>query len=192
LLPQATAKALPERPYFVVLGTIEGRKNHILLLNIWRRLVAQLGEDAPRLLVIGQRGWKAEQACQILDEDASLRAHVTEIGGCSDEELSAHLTGARALLFPSMVEGFGLPLVEALSLGVPVIGSDLPVFREIGQGVPAFLDPLDAVSWEKAVLDYARENSVHRAEQLSRLKTFHSPTWRDHFDLVQPWLETLM
>jgi len=181
----------PERPTFVVLGTIEGRKNHLLLLRIWSRLVAKLGDDAPRLLVIGQRGWEADDVFRILDEDRALRGHVIELNHCSDEETAQHLSSARALLFPSEAEGYGLPLVEALGLGVPVIASDLPVFREIGQGVPLLLDAADEASWEKAIVDFSQSTSAARDEQLRRLSGFRAPTWDDHFRIVEEWLATI-
>jgi glycosyltransferase involved in cell wall biosynthesis len=176
---------------FVALGTIEGRKNHLLLLDVWSRLIAKMAKKAPRLVIIGQRGWKAERAFEILDRDEDLRRHVVEVSDCSDRELAAHLANARALLFPSHAEGFGLPLVEALALGVPVIASDLPVFREIGQGVPTIIGSNDPEAWEAAILDYARPESAARAAQLGRLRQFRPFDWASHFRLVERWLETL-
>lgn len=180
-----------ERPTFVALGTIEGRKNHMLLLNIWSRLVARLGDQAPRLLVIGQRGWEAAEVFDVLDRDEALRGHVVELNHCSDAELAGYLASARALLFPSKAEGYGLPLIEALALGVPVIASDLPVFREIGQGFPLLLDPVDEGSWEAAILDFAQPKSAARAEQERRLEGFRAPTWSEHFRAVEEWLATI-
>jgi glycosyltransferase involved in cell wall biosynthesis len=178
------------RPTFVTIGTIEARKNHLLLLQLWSRLVKRFGADSPRLLVIGQRGWESEQAIDILDR-GELGDAVVEIGGCDDAELARHLRSARALLFPSLTEGFGMPLIEALESGVPVIASDLPVFREIGQGVPDFIDPLDGPAWERAILDYARDDSRARRDQLARLSSFTAPTWDDHFAKVESWLAGL-
>jgi glycosyltransferase involved in cell wall biosynthesis len=182
---------LPDRPTFVVLGTIEARKNHLLLLTIWSRLIARFGAGTPRLLIIGQRGWEAEQVNVILDRDETLRGHVTELSGCSDSELAGHLSTARALLFPSLAEGYGLPLIEALGLGVPVIASDLPVLREIGQNIPMFLSPVDERSWETTILDFADASSSARAAQLDRISTFRAPSWTDHFAAVEHWLLTL-
>lgn len=185
------AVGISERPTFVVLGTIEGRKNHLMLLQIWARLVRDYGMNAPRLLVIGQRGWECEQVFDLLDRSEALRGAVVEVGHCSDTELNGHLATARALLFPSLAEGYGLPLVEALSAGTPVIASDLPVFREIGQGVPDLLDPLDGPAWEKAILTYTGNDSAAREAQIVRLGGYRAPTWDEHFERVDAWVATL-
>ena len=190
-LPVPEQAPRPERPTFVILGTIEGRKNHVLLLDIWSRLIDRLGAKAPRLLIIGQRGWEAGTVFDRLEHDGKLRGHVTEVGRCTDAELAGHLASARALLFPSFVEGYGLPLVEALGIGVPVIASDLPVFREIGGDAPMYLDPRDQRSWEAAILDYAAADSSARAAQIDRMRGFRAPTWHDHFDKVEAWLSSL-
>ncbi len=181
----------PEKPTFVVLGTIEGRKNHLLLLHIWDRFVRAHGSRAPRLLVIGQRGWECEQALDLLDFSESLRDTVVEMGNCSDGELAQHLSGARALLFPTLAEGYGLPLIEALAAGTPVIASDLPVLREIGQAVPDFIDPLDGLAWQAAIEAYAQDGSAARTAQMARLTRYRAPTWDDHFASITSWLATL-
>lgn len=187
-LPPSASMALTDRPTFVTIGTIEARKNHLFLLQVWSRLVRQLGPAAPRLIVIGQRGWESEQAADLLDRSALLQDAVVEIRSCDDATLAAHLANARALLFPTLAEGYGLPLVEALSAGTPVIASDLPVFHEIGQAVPEYLDPLDGPAWQRTILAYAEKPSLSRQAQCERLKTFHAPTWQDHFAKVDSWL----
>jgi len=181
----------PERPTFVMLGTIEARKNHLLLLQIWARLARELGVEAPRLLIIGQRGWECEQVFDLLDRAEVLRESVVEVSHCTDVELAGHLRGARALLFPSLVEGYGLPLVEAFMAGTPVIASDLPVFHEIGQDIPDFIDPLDGPAWQAAILAYSKEPCAARSNQLERLSKFSAPNWKHHFATVNDWLTTL-
>lgn len=178
-------------PTFVTIGTIEGRKNHLLLLNVWLRLIDRLGSAAPRLVVIGQRGWEAQPVFDLLDNNEKLRGHVIELSHCSDEELAAQLTSARALLFPSFAEGYGLPIVEALAGEVPVIASDLRVFRELYGDIPIYLDPLDASAWEAAIIDYSSPTSADRTAQCKRIKGFRAPTWEEHFASVESWLRTL-
>ncbi len=180
-----------EPPTFVMLGTIEGRKNHALILRVWRRLIARLGEQTPRLVIIGQRGWQADDIFRQLDDDATLRPYVRELGRCDDAELQRWLGSARALLFPSFVEGQGLPLIEALTAGVPVIASDLAVFRETAGAIPDYLDPQDEAAWEAAVMDYAAQLSDARQRQLERMRDFTPPSWEAHFRTVERWLERL-
>jgi glycosyltransferase involved in cell wall biosynthesis len=190
-LPVPTGVSPPPRPTFVVLSTIEARKNHLMLLDIWSRLIDRLGSEAPRLLVIGQRGWEAEDVFNRLDRDEKLRDSVIELNECSDEDLARHLATARALLFPSLAEGYGLPLVEALGSGVPVIASDLPVFREIGAGIPTFIEATASRDWEAAILDYAEADSAARSAQLKCMAGFRAPSWDDHFKTVETFLKTL-
>ena len=183
---------LPEkRPYFVVLGTIEARKNHWFLLQVWRSLVERFGARAPVLVVIGQRGWECENAIDMLDRCTALGATVIEEPHCQDDRLRSYLHGARALLFPSFVEGYGMPLAEALAAGVPVIASNLPVFREIAGDIPEYLDPLDGPGWTATVERYAQPDSPQRAAQLSRMSAFVEPTWSAHFAVVDRFLDEL-
>jgi len=190
-LPAPQAIGQSERPTFVIVGTIEARKNHLLLLEIWSRLVDRFGSAAPRLIIIGQRGWEADEVFLQLDSSEKLRGHVVELGTCSDEELTGRLASARALLFPSKAEGYGLPLAEALGMGVPVIASDLPAFRELAGCIPTYLDPEDSNAWEAAIIAYASADSAAREAQLDRLKSYRLPDWSSHFAKVERWLDTL-
>ena len=176
---------------FVTLGTIEARKNHLLLLKLWSRLIDRMGSSAPRLVIIGQRGWEAEPVFDLLDNSDKLRRHVSELNHCSDAELEHQLGSARALLFPSLAEGYGLPLLEALELGVPVIASDLPVFREIAGEIPDYAENGDADRWEELILNYAQPQSTARAAQLQRAAKFRAPDWQSHFSAVEHWLAAL-
>lgn len=189
------APALPTRPlaspYFVVLGTIEPRKNHVLLLTLWRELVARWGADAPHLVVIGQRGWECENAVDLLERCEALRGHVHEVPHCPDAELSRYLRHAQALLFPSFCEGYGMPLAEALQAGTPVLASALGVFAEVAGEVPEYLSPLDGLGWLQAIEAYATPNSPRRQAQLHRLQSLALPTWRDHFAQVQMLLDRI-
>lgn len=183
-------QALGGRPYFVLIGTIEARKNHLLLLHVWERLVRELGDKAPRLVLIGQRGWEADDVFALLDRSSRLKDHVLELGHCSDEEMLSLLVGSRALLMPSFVEGFGLPVIEALQLGIPVIASDVPVFREIAGEIPLYLDPVAGQQWEAAIRDFT-DDCAERQRQLAAMSNFRSPDWESHFDKVENWLERL-
>lgn len=179
------------KPYFVMLGTIEPRKNHWLMLQLWRQLIESLGDAAPRLVIIGQRGWECENVLDLLERCEVLKGFVFEYPECSDAELSCWLRHAQALLFPSFTEGYGMPLIEALGLGTPVITSDLPAFREIAGNIPEYVDPLDGKRWADLIIEYAIAESPVRLEQCQRISGFVAPTWDAHFEQVAALMERL-
>lgn len=177
--------AAPGRPYFVCLGTIEPRKNHLLLLNIWRRMSERHGADnIPRLVLIGRRGWENEQIVDMLERCPALVGCVEEHGGLSDRMARDVLQDARALLMPSFAEGYGMPVNEALEMGVPVICSDLPALREVGQDAACFLDPLDGPGWHRAILDFADPLQPDRTALLGRIAAWSPPCWDAHIAIV--------
>ncbi|WP_220790320.1 glycosyltransferase family 4 protein [Gluconacetobacter takamatsuzukensis] len=158
--PPASAGPLaPDAPYFVILGTIEPRKNHLLLLNIWRQMATEGGTaPLPHLVVIGRRGWENENILDMIERCPALQGIVHEHATLSDSAVAGLVRGARALLFPSFAEGFGLPLLEALAMGIPCVCSDLPVFREIAGDLPVYLDPLDGPGWRRTIQDMSAQD----------------------------------
>lgn len=180
--------AAPERPYFVYIATIEPRKNHLLLLNVWRRLIERYGDAAPVLVLVGRRGWENENVIDILERSEAIKGHVIEAGGLSDRQMDELVAGACAMVMPSFEEGFGMPVIEALSAGVPVICSDISAHREVGGPVPDYLDPLDGLGW-LAIIDEYRGKSARRDAQLTRLRTWRPPTWPQYFDIVTDLLD---
>ena len=189
-LPPAAIAADPpfDRPYFVYVSTIEARKNHLLLLNLWRRLATELGDRSPLLVLVGQRGWETENVVDMLERCPALKGAVIEHNAMADADMVALLKGAKALLLPSFAEGFGFPLIEALELGVPALCSDIAALRETGGAVPDFLDPLDGPGWQLAILDYAAPGSPRRAAQLARLSRWEPPSWEHHFAIVDRFI----
>lgn len=178
------------RTYFVTIGTIEPRKNHLLLLLIWRRLYKELGHDCPRLVIIGSRGWNISNIIEMLDRCPSLKESVVEYNGLDDRKLTWILRNARALLAPSFSEGWGMPLVEAMSLGVPVICSDIAAHRESTQELAVYIDPLNGDAWRRAILQYSNSPESIQAA-ISKQKKFNPPTWRSHFEDLRTQIEEL-
>ena len=91
--------------------------------------------------------------------------------------------GAAALLMPSFAEGYGLPVVEALRVGTPVIASDLPALREVGTRAVTYVAPDDRDGWERAIATSLGARTS--------MDAFDPPTWESHFRLVDDWLESL-
>jgi glycosyltransferase involved in cell wall biosynthesis len=175
------ANPVPSVPFFLCVATIEPRKNHRLLLDLWAELAARLGPGTPRLVLVGQTGPLTGDLLAPLARDPRLAAHVEHRPACPDAELAALIRHARALLKPSLAEGFGLPVVEALAAGTPVIASDLPVFREVAQGAARLVDPADQAGWIHAILSALQE-------PVRPVEGFSMPRWPEHFLVVEGFL----
>lgn len=182
---------LPSQPYFLVIGTIEARKNHLLLLNVWRALFQNLKEHCPKLVIVGKRGWECEQVVDILDRSDTLKQVVLEFNNCSDEDLNYLMHHCQALLFPSFEEGYGLPLLEAFYSHIPVIASDIPAFREINfDNIGCLLSPIDALAWKDKIIDYCDSKHSERLEQIKKMSNIQNnlPTWERHFTRIFPYI----
>jgi glycosyltransferase involved in cell wall biosynthesis len=162
------------RPYFITIGTIEPRKNHALLLDVWEQLGT--GPDVPQLIVLGAKGWAGPELFARLDR-AIATGNVIHHADLDDGRAMGLLLGARALLFPTFAEGFGLPPIEALALGVPVIAADLPVLREVLGDKVVYLDPSDSYSWMETIRAMRQGGAVGNA-------CHAAPRWADHFKIV--------
>ncbi|BBP73854.1 glycosyltransferase WbpX [Pseudomonas sp. Seg1] len=125
-------------PVFLMVSTIEPRKNHAYLLDAFERAWAA-GSKA-RLCIVGKIGWKCEALIERIRLHPELNRRLFMYNSLSDRSLEHAYSHATALVFPSHVEGFGLPLVEAMQRGLPAMGSDIPVFREIGGDYMAYFD----------------------------------------------------
>lgn len=181
--PAAPDPSLAAHPYFVVCGTIEPRKNHLFLLHLWRAMVAARGGGAPKLIIVGRRGWENEGALDMLERCRVIRGCVIEVTGLSSPVLRRLMDNARGMLAPSFCEGYGLPVAEARAAGVPLLASDLSVFREIAGAGAAYLDPLDGPGWIEAITRLAQTNPGAAPCEASP-----GPAWEDYFAGVEEFL----
>lgn len=174
--------ALPQRdnkrPYFVAIGTIEPRKNYDLLLTIWE----EFGDTAPTLHVVGRRGWAPPELFRRLDKLVQAGT-VIEHAHLDDAQLWPALSGAQALLFPSFVEGFGLPGLEAAALGTPVVCGDLAIHRELLNAYPVYVSTQDGYLWKQRIIELAEQNLDDLRAKCGANRP-DIPTWDAHFACV--------
>ena len=141
-------------PVFLNVGTLEPRKNHTYLLDafdmLWRA-----GSKAS-LCLVGGIGWKCETLIARIRNHPQNGSSLFWFGKLGDDGLDYAYRHASSLVISSHAEGFGLPIVEALQRGLPVMASDIPVFREIGGEFVAYFDLKDPSSLMELVLSYER------------------------------------
>ncbi|MFM8378999.1 MAG: glycosyltransferase family 4 protein [Planctomycetia bacterium] len=158
---------------FLTVGTIEPRKNQALLVEAFRRLHAV--DPTARLLVLGMTGWKGQAVAAAMRHHPAWGTGILHIADASDAELLHAYHHARALVFPSLAEGYGLPIVEALAAGLPVFASDIPVHREVGGRHCTYFDPHCPDDLTARLSDFCRHGSRGRV----RIRPDRLPSWAD-------------
>jgi len=165
-------EASPVQPYLTV-GTIEPRKNQTILPAVFEEVWRQV-PDA-RLLVAGFVGWKGEEVIRRLVNHPRYGTHLMHFGDLSDAELLHAYGRSRGLIFPSRAEGYGLPIVEALSHGMRVFASDIPAHREVGGPWCVYFAPADVAGLAGQIVDWERDGVFPAALPEG---AFASPTWQ--------------
>ncbi len=159
------------KPYICV-STLQARKNQRLLLDAFEILWAK--GIAARLCLIGQIGWKADALVERIVRHPRWRSELFMFNDLPDQDIAFCYRNAKALLFASFAEGFGLPIVEALSAGLPVFASDIPVHHEIAGEWCAFFNPKSAEDLANLIESFERERQLPQARPPSK---FSWPDW---------------
>ena len=129
-------KAMAQRNVLLMVGAIEPRKNYDYAIDVFE-ILWNAGADV-RLVIIGNQGWKCRDTVQRIRNHPQYGMNLLHFENANDDELSYCYQHSRALVFASIAEGFGLPLVEAMGYGKEVLASDIPIFREIGGDYPRY------------------------------------------------------
>lgn len=169
---------------FTIFCTIEPRKNHLLLLNVWREMINSGASNIPKLSIIGRRGWNNEDVFRLLDKSAAIKKYVTVFDSLKDEDMIKEIKSSRATLFPSFGEGWGLPIVESLAMGIPVICSDIPVHRECSQGLATYIHPLDGLGWQQEILKQSQYSQQDDLQQRLKIASFNPIAWADSANAI--------
>jgi len=173
LHPVLQAHAVEPRGYFLCVGTLEPRKNLGLALRAHAQLPESLRQRMP-LLIVGMAGWKAQQLDDELRKGLAS-GHVCLLGYLPDEEVAHLVAGARALVFPSIYEGFGLPVLEAMASGTPIILTRRSAMPEVAGAAGNYIEPEDLHGLRDAMSRLADDQvhwQVSREAGLQQAKLF--------------------
>lgn len=148
--------------YILTVGTVEPRKNLPTLINAIR-ILRDRGESPGQLLIAGAKGWKDSKIYSRVRECGLTLKEVKFLGFVPEKDLPLLYAGARVFLFPSLYEGFGLPLVEAMACGAPIIASNVAVTAEVVQDAALLVPPLQAEGFAEAIPRVSRDGSLRAA-----------------------------
>ena len=153
---------LQPQAYMLTVGRLEPRKNHRTILEAY----AQLGPDAPLLVIVGQRDFQYELLLDAFGS-ADLRQRVRLLENVSDDQLPALMRHALLFVYPAFAEGFGMPILEAMASGVPVVTSDTTAMPEVAGGAAILVDPHSpdqlVAAMQRVIRDPALRTSMARA-----------------------------
>jgi glycosyltransferase involved in cell wall biosynthesis len=157
---------IPAQPYLLSLCTLEPRKNLNFLLQCFAQLLAQDPSLETNLVLVGVSGWKNNNIFQTVQSNPLLKSHVIFTGYIPDHDLSAIYSGALAFVYPSLYEGFGLPPLEAMQCGTPVITSNTSSLPEVVGEAGLMINPSSRDDLCQAMLNLINNSKIRN--QLSQ------------------------
>lgn len=175
----------PDKPYVLFVSTLEARKNHALAVEVWRRLLdeerggARTPGSVPDLVFAGRVGWMVADLMQELENSAWLGGRIRLVAGPSDAELQRLYDGCLFTLFPSLHEGWGLPVTESLARGTPCVCSNAASLPEAGGELCRYFDPESVPSARDAVATVLDDPAALAAWRARVRQEFRPVSWSE-------------
>ena len=173
-------RAVCQTPYILFVSTIEGRKNHEILYRAYTRFMEAGRRDLPRLVFVGHLGWRVDDFLSDLRLDRSINGSIVMLNHVNDSELSLLYCNALFTVYPSLYEGWGLPVAESLAHGKFCIASNSSSLPEVGGDFVDYLDPWDLTGWIERMAHYI-DNPVEVRKKEEKIRMNYKP---------HPWSET--
>ncbi|WP_146119000.1 glycosyltransferase family 4 protein [Blastopirellula marina] len=180
LLPAGLPAELETQPFVVSVSSIQVRKNHQLLYQLWRRFAEEGRTGVPRLVIVGAKGWLANDLVYQIERDPLVKDSIVILNHADDRQLQWLYANCQYTLYPSLYEGWGLPIVEGLMHGKACLASQTSSMPEASQGLAVHLDPLDFASWHRTIVQWS-ESPQLLADVSQRVQDRFQPRGWDDF-----------
>ncbi len=171
---------IPASPYLLSLSTLEPRKNIETAMQAFLQLVRQEKVPGLNLVLVGSKGWKIAPVIKQFSKNPALKGRLIFTGYVNDDDLAALYSGASAFVYPSYYEGFGLPPLEAMQCGVPVIASDNSSIPEVVGKAGILIDPHDKDALSQGMLDVINSKKLRSTLKKKSLQQAKKFSWEKH------------
>ena len=178
--------------FVVFVSSINSRKNHRWLYFLWRRVVDELGDSVPPLVFAGQLERMEVSTLELISADVAMwNRKLFFIESPSDSELSWLYANCAFSMFPSLCEGWGLPITESLSFGKYCLAADNTSLVEVGQGLTFNADPLDGLAWIREIRKLLQEPDYLRYRNDRAASAFRARSWPEFGEQVADLINSL-
>jgi hypothetical protein len=183
----ASVKNLEGKDFILCVGTVEIRKNHILLYTAFREML-QRGQKVPHLVIVGGTGWYVNDVLYELENDPLLKDKIIRPKGTSDQELAWLYQNCLFTIYPSVYEGWGLPIAESLYYGKACIASNASSMPEVGGDLVEYFSPYDSGSCASLITKYL-DPAVRKAQEAKIAKHYRYVSWDNTATQVRSLLD---
>lgn len=186
-------KRILTAPFILYVSTIERRKNHEVLYRAYH-LLARAGhqEELPKLVFVGMQGWGVNELLQDIKLDPFITDLIVHLDHVNDTELNALYSAARFCVYPSLYEGWGLPIGEALAMGKLVISSDQGSLKEVGENLVQYLPPWNANAWADKILHFIQNPDAILVHEQNVKQRYVAQSWSETADQILHFINNLV
>lgn len=188
------------KKFILYVSSIDARKNHSLLFGLWQKLIKEFGEAIPTLVLVGRIGWRGDEIIEVLSADKALQERVVIRHGINDKTLEWFYKNCLFTVYPSLYEGWGLPVAESLRHEKFCIASDGGSLPEVGPNFVELINPLDFNGWYRALKHYIF-SPINLRQKTEKTRSYKPTEWAEvarnvekaiQRSLITPALEVLV
>lgn len=174
-VPKEVKKVVKKGKYCLTVGTIEPRKNHQIILDMFEKFQ----EEEINIIFAGRIGWKMDEFMEKLYAHPFYEKRIFHFSGLNDDSIRYLYKEAYLVIFPTIIEGFGIPAIEALQFGTPLLASDIPIMHEVAGEYADYFSLEDHGTELREKVEYYSKNPDAYLKKREKLKEYHSMTWDD-------------
>lgn len=172
------------RPYVLAVGGIHLRKNYGLLYDTWLILRETMGDNCPHLVIVGGVSWNGTETARVMRGDPKVNSHIHILENIDDGTLDWLYDHALMTAYPSLYEGWGLPVGESLAHGKICLSSDSSSMKEIAPEITDLINPFDRIRWASMIQHYATSSSSRMTREAEIREKFAITSWRHTADNI--------